>query len=688
MRARWATVLAVAAGLMMATGGSGAASATDPVPLGSGHVVDQVGALGGRTGEVEQRLGELYDQSRLDLYVVFVDEFTNPSDRIQWADQVALDNGLGSTQYLLAVATESRQYYISADSSGPITDEQVGAIEQSIVPQLREGDYAGAVLTAADGFQTAAGGGLPGAADSGGGGWLTGILILVVVALAIALVVWLIMRARRKKKTAAAGGPAPAGVEALPTEELERQASSALVEMDDAVRTSEQELGFARAQFGDAATVEFAQALEVAKANLTQAFTLKQKLDDGEEDTEEEVRAWNAQILELCTQASDGLDEKAEAFDELRKLEQNAPEALERVQESRARAAASVDSAAATLAGLATAYAPEALSTIADNPDQARARIAFADEQLAVAQAAIGAGQGGQAAVSIRAAEESVAQAALLQEAIGKVGADLAAAEQNAGALVAELESDIAAASALPDPDGRIAGAIAATRQQVDAARAQLAGPAKRPTATLQALESANATIDGIVQGARDAAAQQQRSRQMLDQVMMQAQAQVSAAEDYVTARRGAVGAEARTRLAEAGASLVRAQGLAASDPAQALQYAQRADQLAGQAIRAAQQDVGSFSDAGAGGMFGPAGGSGGSGGSGMGGMLGAVLGGIVINSMLGGGGGRSSGGLGGGLGGLGSVLGSGGGGGRSGGVRPGSFGGGGTRGRRGGGRF
>lgn len=681
MRARWVAALGAAWGLVLA-GAGGAAWATDPVELGAGRVVDQVDALGGQLNAVENRLDELFDDTGLDLYVVYVDEFTNPSNRQEWADQVALDNGLGTTQYLLAVATEARQYYISADNEGPISGEQLDAIEQSIRPQLSDGDYAGAAITAADGFETAAGGGRPG--ESGGGGFLGGLLIFLVIAAAIAVVVWLVVRSRRKKKGAVGPGKGQTPLENLDTKELARRASSALVEMDDAVRTSEQELGFARAQFGDAATQEFAQALETAKANLNEAFTLKQKLDDGIEDTEEETRAWNAQILQLCQQASDELDEKAAAFDELRKLEQNAPEALTRVQEARTKAAASIDASAAELARLSTQYAPEALSTVADNPQQARDRIAFADEQLAEAQAAIGAGDGGRAAVSIRAAEEAVSQAVLLQEAITKVGTDLADAEKNAAALIAELEQDMATAAALPDSDGRVAGVIASTRQQVDTARQNLSGGAKRPIATLQALEAANTAIDGVVQSVRDAAAQEQRNRQMLGQLMMQAQAQVSAAEDYITARRGAVGAEARTRLAEAGASLVRAQQLQASDPAQALQYAQRADQLAGQAIRSAQNDVGAFSG---GGMLGaPTGGSGGGGG----GMLGAVLGGIVINSLLSGGGGgrRSSGGLSGGMGGM---LGGGGGGrGRSGGggFRPGSFGGGGTRGRRGGGRF
>ena len=143
------------------------------------------------------------------------------------------------------------------------------------------------------------------------------------------------------------------------------------------------------------------------------------------------------------------------------------------MQEQRTKAAASVDGADEQLRTLAASYAPEALATVADNPDQARQRIAFADEQLAAAEAAIGAGKGGEAAVGIRAAEEAVGQAVLLEDAIDKLGRDLAEGERSAAALIVELESDIAAASALPDPDGRVAAAIAATRQQVDAAKAE-----------------------------------------------------------------------------------------------------------------------------------------------------------------------------------------------------------------------
>merc|ERR1711960_6935 len=388
---------------------------------------------------------------------------------------------------------------------------------------------------------------------------------------------------------------------------------------------SEKELGFARAQIGDKAATEFVEALSTARRLLEKAFTLRQRLDDETPDSDEQKRAWNQQIIQLCAQA--------EAFDELRRLEQDAPEALARVRDAHRRAADALEEADARLTSLSASYAPDALATIADNPAQARERLSFADEQLTAADAAIADGERGDAAVSIRAAEDAVGQAELLEQAAHKLAADFAEAERGASHLIADLENDVATASALPDPDGRIAAVIAATRAEIDRGRGMLTGTDRRPLMTLQALEAANTQIDDTVRAVRDEQERARRAAQLLDQQILLAQAQMSAAEDFITARRGAVGAQARTRVAEAGASLVRAQQLRASDPAQALTHAQRADQLAAQAIRSAQADVGSFS------------GSMQSTRSGGGDMMGAVLGGIVINSLLGGGSGGRRGG-------------------------------------------
>src|SRR5690606_353468 len=115
----------------------------------------------------------------------------------------------------------------------------------------------------------------------------------------------------------------PAELAAVSTEDLQRQAGSALVDTDDAVKTSQEELGFAVAQYGEETVASFRAAIATASEKLSRAFTIRQKLSDAEPDTEQQVRAWNADIIRLCIDANAALDVEAAAFDELRQLEKD-----------------------------------------------------------------------------------------------------------------------------------------------------------------------------------------------------------------------------------------------------------------------------------------------------------------------------------------------------------------------------
>ncbi len=554
-----------------------------------------------------------------------------------------------------------RAYFLSAASDASLSDEELDRISLEVIePELRDDDWAGAAIAGAGAI----------AGDSGGGAgwawlWFVGIAVVVIAIIAIVL-------ARRKKKQQQGGAAGPGAAPQLSLDELRRKAGSALVQADDAVRTSEEELGFAVASYGEEATAGFRTALDGAKAKVAEAFSLQQRLDDAEPDTDDERRAWYGGIVQLTDEADALLDEQAERFDELRDLERNAPAALSRVESEAAAAEGGIAPAGQRLTALQAQYAATALAPVADNPAQAHARMTFAREALTEASASLAQGEAAKAAVDIRAAEEAVDQAQLLSAAVERLGADLAAADQAVATGVAELDRDVQAARALDDESTRaLADRVAAEASDLRSAIGQIG---RDPLALRARLEQVDSEIDAAIQGARDAAEQAARAQAQLGRSLAAARAQVQAAEDYLVARRGAVGAEARTRLAEAGRLLIDAETTAQTNPAGALATAQRSEQLARAALSLAQQDVGGFG----GGMGGIGGGYGGSGGRGGGDIFGAVLGGILINSVLGGGGG------GGGFGGFG---GGGGGGFRSGGGRsPGSFGGSGTRSRRGGG--
>lgn len=661
-------VLAIAAGAALSLAIPTAAWAEDPVDFGSTPIVDTVGALGGSTDEVIAAIDRATEQSGRQLFVAYVDEFTNPEAADAWANDTAIANNMGTEDYLLAVATEGRAYYLSAASDASLSDEELNRISSDVIePELIAEDWAGAAIAAADALAGDTGGG----GGGGGWGWVWFLVIAAAVVAVIAIVLSRRKKARQVESGQAAGPPLPS------IDDLRRQAGSALVQADDAVKTSGEELGFAVASYGDEATAEFRTALEAAKEKVAEAFTLQQQLDDAEPDTDEERRAWYGGIIRLTGEADALLDAQAEHFDALRDLERNAPAELERVKADAALAQTAVAPATERLAELTAKYATSAVAPIADNPAQAEARLAFARQALDQATAAIGEGRLSDAAVEIRAAEESVDQATLLAQAVERLATDLAAADEAIAAGVADLERDVQTARGLGDAGtAQLADRVAAEAASL---RAEIGAPARDPLAAQARLEQVNAEIDAAITGARDAAERLARAQAQLGRTLAAARAQVQSAEDYLVARRGAVGPEARTRLAEAGRLLVEAEGMASSDPAAALAIAQRSESLARTALSLAQQDVSGFG-AGMGGGFG--GGFGGSTGGGGGDLFGAVLGGILINSVLGGGGGRSSGGFGGGGGG---VFG-GGGGFRGGGRSAGSFGGSGTRSRRGGG--
>ncbi|MFD9164084.1 TPM domain-containing protein [Streptomyces sp. NPDC059558] len=690
-----ATVLAGALLVLggAATAGAPAARAEDPVTLSQqGQITDRVGALGDRQGAVTAALDKLYADRRIQLFVAYVRDFSGRSAQ-SWADATAQRNGLGQNDVLLAVATGARQYAYSADVDSGFTEQQLATVARTAIePALKQNDWAGAAIGAANGYNAVLGGQpvpvptiTPGPADPGGkagGESGAGDFVLPVVAVGAAGALAAYTYTRRKRKVAAGGGRGtttgpgwPEGApDRLPLPELDAGAKALLVDTDDAVRTSTEELGFAIAQFGEEATRPFVAAVEYAKDELTHAFRLRQQLDDAYPEDDATRRRMLDEIVARCTEANRRLDAESADFDRLRDLEKNAPQALATVEAHVGDLTGRTATARATLTALAGRYADSASAPVVSNAEQAEDRLLFATTNLGRARAALDAGENGTAAVHVRAAEGAVDQAATLVDAVERRAQELAEAAGKLPGALTETDTDLADARGLltgtaegtstADLRGRIGRAEAVL---ADVRREEAAGRYD-PIDALRRVEEADAALDEALAGARERESGRQRAVALLDQAVLAARSAIGAATDYITTTRGAVGSQARTRLAEAGRHLERAESVAQADPAGALAEAQRADMLARQAQELAEQDVRAYQD--------PYGGRRAGGGTG-----GAVLGGIILGEILRGG--RGGGGFGGGFGGGGGGGFGGGGGGGSG---PGSFGGGGTRGRMGGG--
>ena len=624
------------------------ALAESPVTIPSGqNIVDSGNVLGNRKAEVQEAIQKLLNDHKYNLYVVTAKTFENPADPKAWAVAVANAKGMGKADVILTMSDDGK-YYFAPNSASAIASKTSTITQNAIVSNLAGGkrDFAQAAIDTATAIGNAAGGG-SGTVSSGDGAG-SAVLVGAGVVAAGGAGAYLYLRNRRKKAAAAVGAGSAQGAEqdplaGLTVEELRRRSGSLLIEADDAIKSSEQELGFAQAQYGDAAVGNFTKALQDAKGHMSESFKLQQQLDDHIPDTEEQQRAWLTEIIRRSEAALASLQEQKADFDSLRELEKNAPQALAAVSAGADEAEARIASAEQSLTELRGKYAESALVQVADNIGQAKERLAFVQNASVTAQEKLTAGESSLAAVAVRAAEEGLHQTNVLLGAITKVAGNLDEARSGLESAVVDTSQDLAQARAMIQSGAHpeLAGPVAAVEAALARVRTEIQGGKIDPIATLERVESAHQSLDGALSGIRDQQEQIRRAQASLQQSIMSAQAQISATSDYITARRGGVGTEARTRLAEAQRNLDYALSISRTDPVTALQYAQQAHTLAAQAAQLAQSDVDSFGYAnqgyGRGGMFG--------GGGGGGGLGGAILGGILINSILHGGGGGGFGG-------------------------------------------
>ncbi len=621
-----------------------AAYAEAPVEFPPGeYLIDSSDVLSSaEEAEVVDAITELQNEHSYNLHVTFVPEFTGADDPQAWTEQTAEINGMGTIDGVLAVATEQRESWLSFNSASEISQEVEQTILQSMVnPELNDDNWAAAAAGAAAGVADAAGGGNGNPND--GGGFSTVLTVALIIAV-IGIGAFLFLRSRSNSKTkdnqaeleeAEDTGPVDphAGVS---VEDLRLRAGSLLIACDDAIKTSEQEVLFAQAQYGDEAVEPFIADIAKAKTQLGESFKLQQQLDDHIPDTEEQQRSWLGQIIRSCEAANQTLGEHKADFDELRKLEKRAPEALQAARQGASEAAAKVNAAEASLARMQERYSGEAIVQVADNIGQANERLEFVETAAETAEEMITAGDTASAVIAVRAAEESVQQTNLLLDAVDKLSNDLTEASKAIEPAVADIAEDVAAGRAMVEngTHPELSGPLARAESALTAVRAELQAGKIAPLACMRRVEEANHHLDEALAGVRDKQDQDRRSRSALRQAMMSARSQISGTSDYIAARRGGVGSEARTRLAEAERNLDHAVSIAPDDPTDALHYAHQANVLAGQAAKIAQTDVEGFGGMGGygGGMYG-----GRRGGSGMGG---AMLGGLLLGSVLGGGGG------------------------------------------------
>ncbi|MEU5843238.1 TPM domain-containing protein [Rhodococcus sp. NPDC047139] len=628
-------LLAVAAWLLLPAMASAEPPSRLPQPItDSAGVLDQADIA-----RIQEATNTLYDERGLQLWVTYVSSFDG-RDYDSWAQATAQASNFGRNTALLAVATADREYALWTPTGSEISQSERDRISSSdIEPALRNSDWAGAAVGAADGLNNAL---APSSAP------VTTLVVGGGVVAAGGAGVYAYTR-RSKKKRAEAGAAQAAQIDpadttalrALPIEGLDQYAQTLLVATDNAVRSSSEALELARDEFGDAAVAPFDRAYRQAQGALANAFEIRQRLDDDIPETPEQQRDMLVQLISSCGQADRELEAQVEAFDEMRNLLLDAPARLDGLTQRAIALQARIPDAESILGQLHAEFPAGALTPVADNVSLAREEIAFAENAVDQGRAAVArpVGEQGDAVRAIREAERALGHASTLLDALDHAAEDIRRAIATLPAAMEDAEQGVTDAKQLVEAGGpELADALKAVQEALEHARAE---QHTDPLGSFTRVVEADARLDELRARTRQAQQQAAEMRRRLEQDLTAAQAQVTAAADFIGTRRGVVGAQARTRLSEAQRHLQAAQQAADSDPAAAVQYARSAASLAVQALRSAQNDVQRWDYQ----QRPPRGGSSG------GNIAGAVLGGILINSVLnsGHGGGFGGGGFGGG---------------------------------------
>ena len=581
--------------------------------------------------------------------MVFVNSFDGV-DPNAWTQQALTTNG-GGNVLIYAVSPEEGAFGIQGGQQW--TDAELDSAYDAAYSQLVAGDFVQSAIdlagsiTGASGVAGAGGSGSSSGSDgdSGGGLWL-GAAGVGVVAAGGGL--WAYNRKRQKNQSTETLTDArnidprdTSRLMQLPMDTLNSLAEEELASTDESIRRGKEELEIAQAEFGPERTRSFTRAMNHSQSTLQKAFELQQRLNDSIPESEAERRAMLVQIISSCGQADDALDAEAENFAEMRNLLLNADSKLDEITQQTIDVRTRLPKVSTTLKDLRSRYSLSVLESIDDNADLAAAALDEAEKVLSTARElqAQPAGQQGGLVEAIREAEHAVITADRMLEGIEHADENIAVAKANVNDLITEIEEEIAEAAQLKTQagaDGTKAN-WAALDEAVRAASAALTtarvDAERDPLGTYTELTDIDSDLDVQLDSVRATAADQQRQLRVFDQQLQAATTQIQGAEDLVSTRGRIVKSEARTHLANAKKLHAMAQQQRTTDTPAGINYARQASVAAQRATKSARSDINDYNN-----RMNRQNRSGGTGG--------AIVAGMVINSIL------NSGGRGGGFGG------------------------------------
>ena len=532
----------------------------------------------------------------LDAYVVLVTDFSDQAP-VKWCEAAGTKSGLSNSSLVLVIATEQRvaatcgntdqkgiadSAVVSAFASAktelgkanPLDADTVVSAIQAYSLSLKASQSSGSKTTTPTKTRAAKS---SSSSTSGDSTFLFGSIILfffftVLILLPIILITAIVRSQRKTRKTV------------VGTQEQQRVQSTLdlarmLLDADDVVRASEDEIEFARAQFGPDAVASFSSAIDNARALVSRGFTLQRGNEDGSNPVS--TQEMNDFINRLNA-AMNQLVQERQSFTERRNKEANIGEQVSDLLDSIAQTRNQISQAEMDLQTLKLAYSAEAIASLIGRPDQARALL---DQAETSAKEALAAQQSGQNAYeTLEVARRALALARHQLESITQAPDQLARSSELLTAAIGSITSDISDVTRLKaDP--------VAFKPLVDSAQAAISGGHAAqngqgdPLAALESLRLAEASLDEALAPLRSAEERAQRAQSGIDALLSQADSEVARANQHITSHGSLVGFDARSQLSFARSALQNAHSFhnqgndesAAAQARTAITYAQAA---------------------------------------------------------------------------------------------------------------
>lgn len=391
------------------------------------------------------------------------------------------------------------------------------------------------------------------------------IMLIIVGGVVIALLVH--NNSRRSRGAGSAQTPAQAAnMPGMSVAETVTLANRQLLSADEQVRSAADELDFARAQFGIAATDEFARTLEAAKAAVARGFERQKQMEDATSDAEK--RAMASTIMRDLGENMNPLSAVQAAFEQRRSEQATLPSRITEASERLVEQRGDLDRATAELAAIAGIYPAQMLTSLQDNPEQAHALLETAASAIEAAKQAVDTDRA-LAESTLDTAHRALMMAKHQTDAIFSAKSDLDAIRDRLGAAIGSISADLADVTSLKAEPTVFDPLVADARAAIAEGQAALMNNGD-PLAALEHLRTSEANIDAALAPLRS-------QRENAEKARANAQAQISLAETaferaerYVQGRRGAIDLSVRSTLHDSEQSLKAARAAISSDPAKA----------------------------------------------------------------------------------------------------------------------